>query len=760
MVSVGANAVADVAQHPARRALLKLWAPVPWMLEAAIVLQLAIGDYAEAGVVALLLVTNAALGFFQEGRAQATLDALKSRLALVAAVRRDGAWTTTPVAGLVPGDVVKLSLGSVVPADVRLDSGSVLIDQSMLTGESITVEAGAGADAFAGALVRRGEAVGHVTATGASTKFGRTAELVRSAKVESSQQKTIMAVVRNLVLCNGAVTLLLTAYALWLPMPRDDIAPLVLVAVLSSIPVALPAMFTLAAAVGARALARQGVLPTSLSAVDEAAGIDVLCADKTGTLTRNELAVMAVQAMVGFDEAHVLALASLASSDGGQDPVDAAIRAAATGRPISNGPALIAFVPFDPSDKRAEATVRQADGTVSRVVKGAFAAVGALVEQTGGAAALLQTLESKGYRVLAVATGPAGGGTGHALRLAGLIALSDPPRADSAALVSELAALGVRTVMVTGDAERTARVVAASVGIAGKVWATTPLPPRIKAEDYAIFAGVLPEDKFRLVKALQAGGHIVGMCGDGANDAPALRQAQMGIAVSTATDVAKSAAGIVLTEPGLSGIVASVKEGRMTYQRILTYTLRSIIHKVVQVLFLATGLVMTSQAILTPTLMVLMMVTGDILAMSSSTDNVRPSPRPSVWRIGPLSIAGIVMGVVDLVFCIACLATGKFVLGLDSATLRTVTVATLVFGGQAVFYVARERQHLWSSMPGPWLLVSSVIDLTVISTLALTGTLMAPLAPGLLAGVAAAAVVFAFVLDVVKGLLFRGLRIA
>jgi H+-transporting ATPase len=233
----------------------------------------------------------------------------------------------------------------------------------------------------------------------------------------------------------------------------------------------------------------------------------------------------------------------------------------------------------------------------------------------------------------------------------------------------------------------------------------------------------------------------------------------MGIAVSTATDVAKSAAGIVLTEPGLSGIVASVKEGRTTYQRILTYTLRSIIHKVVQVLFLATGLVMTGQAILTPALMVLMMVTGDVLAMSSSTDNVRPSPRPSVWRIGPLTIAGVVMGVVDLAFCITCLATAKFSLGLDKATLRTVTVATLVFGGQAVFYVARERQHFWSSMPGRWLLLSSAIDLTLISTLALTGTLMAPLAPAILAGVAAAAIMFALVLDTVKGLLFRHLQI-
>ncbi len=747
--------MADVAEHPARRALLKLWAPVPWMLEAAIALQLGIGRYAEAGVVTLLLLTNAALGFVQEGRAQATLDALKSRLALLAAVRRDGAWATVPAATLVPGDLIKLSLGSVVPADVRLDQGSVLVDQSMLTGESVAVDAGPGFDALAGALVRRGEAVGHVTATGARTKFGRTAELVRSAKVESSQQRTTFAVVRNLALFNGAVTVLLAAYALWLHLPQAEVISLVLVAVLSSIPVALPAMFTLAAAVGARALARQGVLPTSLSAVDEAAGIDVLCADKTGTLTQNALAVTTVQAMAGFDENHVLAMAALASSDGGQDPVDAAIRAAAAARPVTDGAALLAFVPFDPQQKRAEATVRQPDGTIWRVVKGAYPVVASLAPEVAAAGAALATLQGKGYRVLAVVAGPKG-----AVTLAGLIALSDPPRADSAALVAELHGLGVRTVMVTGDAEMTARVVATTIGITGQVWAKTPLPGDLKAEDYAIFAGVLPEDKFRLVKALQGDGHIVGMCGDGANDAPALRQAQMGIAVSTATDVAKSAAGIVLTEPGLAGIVASVREGRTTYQRVLTYTLRSIIHKVVQVLFLTAGLMMTGQAILTPTLMVLMMVTGDVLAMSSSTDNVRPSPTPDVWRIGPLTLAGIGLGIVDLVFCVLCLATGKFVLGLDAVTLRTLTVATLVFGGQAVFYVARERRHLWSSRPGRWLLLSSVVDILIVSTLALNGWLMAPLPPTILGGVFVAAIVLALVLDGVKVVLFRALRIA
>lgn len=751
----GPNAIADVAQRPVRRALGKLWAPVPWMLEAAILLQLVLHEYVEAAVVAFLLVFNAALGFVQEGRAQATLDALKSRLALVASVQRDGNWTTAPAATLVQGDLVKLSLGAVVAADVRLIDGSILLDQSMLTGESLPIEAGAGVETYAGALVRRGEAVAQVIATGAHTKFGRTAELVRSAKVESSQQKTIMRVVRNLALFNGLVTILLTAYALFLPMPRTDIVPLILVAVLSSIPVALPSMFTLAAAVGARALARQGVLPTSLSAVDEAGGIDILCADKTGTLTRNELAVMSVRPMPGFDEAHVLALAALASSDGGQDLVDVAIRAAAARQPVADGPKLVDFLPFDPAAKRAEATARQADGVLVRIVKGAFGVVGGLSQSTPAASAMVDELQAKGFRVLAVASGaPA------TLKLAGLIALSDPPREDSAALVAELAGLGVRTVMVTGDAQITARVVADAIGIKGKAWSTTPLPEDIRAEDFSVFAAVLPEDKYRLVKALQKSGHVVGMCGDGANDAPALRQAQMGIAVSTATDVAKSSAGIVLTEPGLGGIVASVKEGRATFQRILTYTLRSIVHKIVQVLFLAAGLIITGQAILTPMLMVLMMVTGDFLAMSSSTDNVRPSPTPSVWRIGNLTVAGVIMGLFDLAFCVACFATGKFVLGLDTKTLRTLAVVTLVFSGQAVFYVARERRRLWSSRPGGWLLASSVIDLSIISVLAANGVLMEPLPIAIVAGLLAAAAVFAVLLDTVKVVLFRRLQVA
>ena len=285
----GPNTMPDTALHPLRMALEKFWAPVPWMLEAAIVLELVLGKYVEAAIIAGLFVFNAALGLFQESRAQATLAALKSRLALTASVRRDGAWKTVPAADLVPGDVVKLSLGGVVAADVRLTGGEILLDQSMLTGELVPIEAGPGLQTYAGALVRRGEAVAEVTATGARTKFGRTAELVRTAHVVSSQQKAVLRVVRNLAAFNGVVILMLVAYAYFLKMPLAEIIPLVLTAVLASIPVALPATFTLASALGARALAKLGVLPTRLSAVDEAASLDVLCADKTGTANRCRL---------------------------------------------------------------------------------------------------------------------------------------------------------------------------------------------------------------------------------------------------------------------------------------------------------------------------------------------------------------------------------------------------------------------------------------------------------------------------------------
>ncbi|HEV2383314.1 MAG TPA: HAD-IC family P-type ATPase [Terriglobia bacterium] len=751
----GPNAVPDTGLHPLRRALAKFWAPVPWMLEAAIVLEIVLGKYVEAGIIAGLLAFNAALGFFQEGRAQATLAALKSRLALNAAVKRDNAWTTVPAAGLVVGDVVKLSLGAVVAADVRLTEGSVLLDQSMLTGESVPIEAGAGFETYAGALVRRGEAVAEVTATGMRTKFGRTAELVRTAHVESSQQKAVLRVVRNLAMVNGVIIVMLVGYAYALKMPGSEIVPLVLTAVLASIPVALPATFTLAAALGAKALAKLGVLPTRLSAVDEAASIDVLCADKTGTLTQNALTVTAVHAMPGFDESRVLGVAALASSDGGQDPVDRAIRAVAAKKAASDLPKLVKFVPFDPGTKMSEATATDPSGATVRAVKGAFAVVAGLTQSAPDESKTANELEAQGFRVLAVAIGPPA-----AMKLAGIIALSDPPRPDSAALITELHTLGVRAVMVTGDAPATANIVAHQVGMDGKLCPTGTVPADVRPEEFAVFAGILPEGKYNLVKAFQKRGHTVGMCGDGANDAPALRQAQMGIAVSTATDVAKSAAGIVLTKPGLVGIVAAVKEGRVTFQRILTYTLNSVIKKIVQGLFLAVGLIMTGQAILTPMLMVILMITGDFLSMSLTTDNVRPSPMPNAWRIAKLTIAGVVMGGCLLAFCTLVLAVGKFRMGLGIEALRTLALVALVFGSEATLYSIRERRRLWSSRPSVWVVVSTVCDVLIISMLVTRGFAMTSLPLFIVGGTLAAAAVFAFAVDFAKVPVFKRLGIA
>ena len=751
----GANTLPDTAASTWRMMLGKFWAPVPWMLEAAVVLECAMGKFVEAGVIAGLLVFNAMLGLVQESRAQATLTALKSRLALNASVLRDGKWSTVRAADLVKGDVVKLSLGGVVAADMLLVSGDALLDHSMLTGESVPIEAAAGAQTFAGALVRRGEAVAVVTATGTHTRFGRTAELIRTAHVASSQQKAVLLVVRNLAIFSVVVIAMLLACALYLHMPFADIVPLVLTAVLASIPVALPATFTLSAALGARALAGCGVLSTRLTAVDEAGTMDVLCADKTGTLTRNALTVTTVRPMPGFDEQHVLTLAALASAEGGQDPVDTAIRAAAASRVTTDTPTLVKFTAFDQAKKMSEASATDSTGGAQRIVKGAFAAVVGIAEPSPTAVALANELEGKGFRVLAVAAGAP-----PILKLIGIVALSDPPRDDSAALVTELRALGVRAVMVTGDAPATATIVAHTVGLDGAVCPPGPIPDGVKPEAFSVFASVLPEDKYKLVKAFQQSGHIVGMCGDGANDAPALRQAQIGIAVSTATDVAKSAAGMVLTEPGLGGIVAAVKEGRVTFQRILTYTLNSIIKKIVTAFLLVFGLVMTGHAILTPLLMVILMIAGDFLAMSLTTDNVVPSPAPNAWRIGNLTIAGVGIGIALLAFCTGVLAVGRFALGLQIGALQTLTFVVLVFGSQATLYAIRQRRHMWGSRPSVWLLASSVVDIVTALVLAVQGIAMTALSVALIAKVLGAAVIFALVLDAVKIPVFAHLRIA
>lgn len=742
----GPNAITEKMPPRWRAFLAKFSSPVTWMLEAAIVLQLALGQYVEASVVGGLLLFNAALGFIQEGRAGATLASLKKRLALTALVRRDGEWIRCPSAELVPGDAIMLPLGALVPADAAIVSGSVMVDQSLLTGESIPIDANTGTTVYAGSLVCRGQAIAKVTATGSTTYFGRAAELVRVAHSRSTEQAAIFGATRNLAIVNGTIAVLIVAYAYTVALPSSDLVRLALTALLATVPVALPATFTLSAAFSAQILARRGVLLTRLSAAHEAAAMDVLCTDKTGTLTRNVLEVAAVVAMSGFDRERVLALAALASSEADQDPIDAAIRSAAvdaSSRDTSKR--LVRFVPFDPATKASEAFVLDRDGNELRITKGAFEVIAGVAQVPEDARRQVDDLAGHGHRVIAIAVGPP-----NSLYLAGLIALSDPPREDSAELVATLRDMGVRTIMVTGDSAVTAVAIARKIGIAGTVCPPDQYSRELSTEKFDIFARILPEDKYRLVKALQSRDLVVGMCGDGTNDAPALRQAQIGIAVSSATDVAKTAASMVMTEPGLAGIVFAIREGRIAFQRLLAYTLNMLVKKTEIVLFLAIGLGLTGHAVMTPALMVLMFVTNDFLAMSLTTDRANPAKSPSRWRMRNITIAAMALGLCKLTFSTAILALGTFRLRLGAGELQTLTFVTLVFGNQAVLYVVRERLHIWSSKPSYWVLVASAADIAIVSVLALWGILMEPLSWRIMVAIFFAAMGFAFILDHVK----------
>jgi H+-transporting ATPase len=754
LAQAGPNTMAEAQEHPLHRALRHFWTPVPWMLEAAIVLQFVAGERVGAAMIAALLLVNVALGMMQEGRASATLALLRQRLAPRARVLRDAAWSDVPAAALVPGDIVQLSLGGVVPADVRLISGSVLLDQSMLTGESVAVERGPGEQGYAGALVRRGEAAAEVTATGTHTYFGRTAELVRAADVESSEQQAVLGVVEALTAVNMAIVTGMVAYAYAIGMTVAQIIPLVLAALLSAVPVALPAIFTLAAALGARRLADEGVLLAKLSALQEAATIDVLCVDKTGTLTMNSLNVGGVVPLVdGLGEAGLLSRAAAASSPGGQDPVDAAIRAAAA---ELGAPALpvARFTPFDPATKMADALIAGRDGTTLRVVKGSPIAVAALAPLPPEAWMALQRLTGEGARVLAVAEGTPG-----AMAVIGLIGLSDPPRPDSAPLLAELRQLGIGAVMITGDTAETAGTVARAIGLDGPVCPPGKIPERVGPEDYAVYAGVLPEDKFHLVRAFQRQGHGVGMCGDGANDAPALRQAQMGIAVASATDVAKSVAGLVLTAPGLRGILSAIAEGRAAFQRVLTYTLGMLVNKAVTLIVMGGGLVMTGHAVMTPLLQAIWMLTGDIPMMARAADRARPTPYPNAWRIRELILAALPLGTVKLAYVMGVLALGWFRLGLGAASMRSLTFLTLVLAGQATALVLRTRRRVWRSRPALVLVAAQAVAAALASGFAWAGWFMAALPGWLVISLYGATLGYGLALDSVKVAMLRWLPV-
>jgi H+-transporting ATPase len=748
----GPNAVTEEQPHPLRILLQKFWAPVPWMLEATILLQLVLGKTGEAAIIAVLLVFNVVLAFVQEGRANRALALLKQRLAVQARVYRDERWQLVAARDLVAGDIVHLRMGDLAPADIRVLDGEVLLDQSALTGESLPVEVGKDVTAYAGAIVKRGEATGEVSATGARTYFGKTAELVRSAKTVSHLQTTILTIVKYLIALDLMLVAALFGYALAAGMPLGDTIPFALILLVASVPVALPATFTLATALGALELAKRGVLVTRLSAIEEAAAMDMLATDKTGTITLNQLALADLTAFTPFSEEDVVRFAALACDESTQDPIDLAILTAARARGVlQNLPPRLQFIPFDTGSKRSEAQFEQ-DGKRQRALKGAPAVIDALCAEHPDITNEIERLSAKGYRVLAVATG-----TIESIQLVGLIALQDPPREDSRTLVQNLKALGVRVMMVTGDGLATARSVAGQVEIGERACTAetlrTDASQAIQRCD--VFAGVYPEDKFRLVQLLQQRGHVSGMTGDGVNDAPALKQAEVGIAVSNASDVAKAAASMVLTNPGLSDVVAAVEVSRRIYQRMLTYTLNKIIKTLEIAVFLSVGVMLTGVFVVTPILIVLLLFTNDFVTMSIASDRVAFSQRPERWQIPTLMLTAGILAAMVLVLSFTVFFVGRDVLHLPLPQLQTLIFVMLVFTGQSNVYLVRERRHLWHSRPGHWLVIASLLDIAVVSVFATRGILMTPIHPVLVLALLGVVVVFMLLMDFVKIRIFR-----
>jgi H+-transporting ATPase len=753
LLQYGPNAVAEEHPRPWLAFLKKFWSPVPWMLEATIALQLALGKKDEAIIIGVLLVFNAILGFVQEKRANNALELLKRRLEIQVRVLRDGTWQKIAARELVPGDAVHLRMGDLAPADVRLSDGHVLLDQSSLTGEALPIEAGAGATAYAGVIVKRGEASGEVTATGSRTYFGKTAELVRSARTASHLEKLIFTIVRYLVVLDLVLIAALLIYALASGMPLTEVAPFALILLVASVPIALPATYTLATALGALELAKEGVLVTRLSAIEEAASMDVLASDKTGTITKNELQLTALFPYPPYGEQELLRMAALACDDATQDPLDMAILTAARAQGLLAGlPHRLEFIPFDPEIKRSEAVCEQ-DGKKLRALKGAPRVIVALLREQTDISQDVERLGADGSRMLAVAveTGEDG------LHLAGLVGLQDPPRDDSRALVQSLHDLGVRVTMVSGDGPATARAIATQVGIGQRVCPPENLHAELQQHvlDYDVFARVLPEDKFQLVRSLQQTGHVVGMSGDGVNDAPALRQAEVGIAVANATDVAKAAASLVLTTAGLSGVRAAVETSRRIYQRMLTYTLNKIIKTLEIAVFLSVGVMLTGVFVVTPMLIVLLLFTNDFVTMSIATDNVAWSNKPEHWDVpGLMRTAGILAGLV-LMLSFSVFFAGRDWLHLPLNQLQTLVFVMLVFTGQGNVYLVRERRHLWKSRPSRWLLWASALDILAVSLFATQGILMTPIPFTLIGGLMLVVLVYLLLMDFVKVRIFR-----
>jgi plasma-membrane proton-efflux P-type ATPase len=765
----GYNEVAVTKTHPVRAFLKKFWGISAWMLELIMVLSAVLKNYADLAIVSGLLVINAALSFTQERRAAGVVEALRKRLQVSARVRRDSAWQVVPARELVPGDIVRVRPGDLIPADVKLLTGALTADESALTGESEDADKAPGAVLSSGSVVRQGEGNGVVMLTGAKTYFGRTTELVQGAKSTLHIEAVVGKVVRWLFIIVGALVGVVVMLALIRGAPLVQMIPLMLVLLMSAVPVALPVMFTVSMAVGAKELAKRGVLVTRLSAAEDAATMDVLCVDKTGTITMNQLAVTGVLPSEHVTETDVLFAGALASQVANQDPIDLAFLAAAKDRHVFDSvPTVtpVSFAPFDAKYRRTEAVVEQ-NGQRFRVMKGA---VRTLAEACGLQPPAIATLEgivtasaAKGYRTLAVARGAETG----APAMLGVVMLYDPPRPDAKQLIASVQGLGVAVKMLTGDALAVAQEIGRGVGLPNirriaDLKAASTAPGQSTGDVLAGTDGlaeIFPEDKYTVVKQLQAAKHVTGMTGDGVNDAPALRQAEVGIAVSTATDVAKGAASVVLTDAGLTNIVALIEQGRTIYQRILTWIINKISRTILKATFVAIVYVVTGRFVVSAFAMLLLTFMTDFAKIALATDTVRPSNTPETWKIGGFIMVSVVLGLAMVAEALLFLWFGwtRFGLATHDSALYTFSFLLLLYF--AVFSVvsARERRAFWSTMPSTTLLAALAADAlvgTVLTRVGLPGLVGLPW-PRTMAIFAYAAASCLVVNDVLKVVMIR-----
>jgi H+-transporting ATPase len=731
----GRNEIAERKQSRFLAFLRYFWGPIPWMIEAAAIISAVIQHWDDLAIIAVLLAVNAIVGFWQENKATNAIELLKKRLALRATVLRDKKWVDLPAAELVPGDVARLRLGNIIPADARLLTGEyILVDQSALTGESLPVEKHQGDFAYASSIVRQGEMDGVVAATGMGTYFGRTTKLVEEAETKSHFQKAIVKIGDYLIIIAAVLVAITTLIGVYRGLPAFDLLQFGLVLIVAAIPAAMPAVLSVSMAVGAEALAKKQAIVSKLVAIEEMAGVDILCADKTGTITKNELTVGEVRPLTGYTQDDVLLFATLASRAEDKDPIDDTIIARAQG--LASGPARISeyriesFKPFDPVSKRTEAGVVHGKEALFHVAKGAPQAILQLVHTDGAVVGTVSSsvdeFASKGFRALGVARTDAAGAWAYV----GLVALYDPPREDSAATIQTAESMGIDVKMVTGDHTAIAREVSGLVGLKTNI--VTPssflnepdeqAEPAVENADG--FAEVFPEHKYRIVELLQKKNHIVCMTGDGVNDAPALKKADAGIAVAGATDAAKSAADVVLTNPGLSVIVDAVKESRKIFQRMTNYALYRITETIRVLVFITLSIIAFNTYPVTALMIVLLALLNDMPIITIAYDNVRYSSTPERWNMRSLLSMSTFLGGVGVVSSFLMLYIGLDVFHLSALEIQSFIFLKLAVAGHLTLFVARTKGPFWSIKPGKSLFAAIILTKVIATVITVYGILL------------------------------------